>query len=155
MYTSHIYETPLGKITITCNERAVTSLSFGELIPVGANLEETPLHRKAYEELIEYLEGKRNFFDLPLEPKGTEFQARVWKSLLEIPYGEVRSYKYIAEKSGNVKACRAVGLANNRNPIAIFIPCHRVVGSSGKLVGYAGGLDIKEKLLLLEKSNGQ
>ncbi len=154
MYSLYIYETPIGKITIGCNERAVTSLSFGEHIPVGAALKETPLHKKAYEELVEYLEGKRNFFDLPLEPKGTEFQKRVWKELLEIPYGEVRSYKYIAEKAGNVKACRAVGLANNRNPIVIFIPCHRVIGASGKLVGYGGGLDLKEKLLLLEKSHG-
>ena len=96
------------------------------------------------------MEGKRKEFTLPLAPVGTEFMIRVWKSLCAIPYGETRSYKEIAESIGNKKASRAVGLANNRNPIPIFIPCHRVIGANGKLVGYGGGLHIKSFLLKLE-----
>ena len=88
---------------------------------------------------------------MPLAPKGTPFQQKVWAALQEIPYGETRSYKEIAAMVGNEKACRAVGMANNRNPLPIFIPCHRVVGTNGKLVGYAGGLDVKTFLLELEK----
>lgn len=117
----------------------------------SANLNETPLIRKAAKQLNEYLAGKRKAFDLPLEPEGTPFQKAVWKALTGIPYGSTRTYKDIAESIGNPKACRAVGMANNKNPIAILIPCHRVIGTDGKLVGYAGGLDIKKKLLELEK----
>ena len=105
---------------------------------------------KAKTELTEYFAGQRKSFDLPLEPKGTAFQQSVWRALCEIPYGETVSYGQIAERIGNKKACRAVGMANNRNPIAIIIPCHRVIGAGGKLTGYAGGLDKKEFLLELE-----
>lgn len=90
---------------------------------------------------------------MKLEPEGTPFQKEVWNALLSIPYGETRSYGQIAEQVGNPKACRAVGLANNRNPIAIVIPCHRVIGADGRLVGYGGGLHIKERLLALEQRN--
>ena len=90
-------------------------------------------------------------FDLPLAPKGTAFQQSVWRALESIPYGEVRSYGDIARQIGNPKACRAIGGANNRNPIAIVIPCHRVIGADGRLVGYGGGLDKKEMLLSLER----
>lgn len=90
-------------------------------------------------------------FDLPLDARGTEFQKKVWNELLRIPYGETKSYKDIAVAIGNEKACRAIGMANNKNPIPIIIPCHRVIGSNGKLVGYAGGLNVKEKLLNIEK----
>ncbi len=117
----------------------------------SANLNETPLIREAAKQLKEYLSGKRKTFDLSLDPEGTPFQKAVWKTLTGIPYGETRTYKDIAERIGNPKACRAVGMANNKNPIAILIPCHRVIGAGGKLVGYAGGLDIKKKLLDLEK----
>ncbi len=89
-------------------------------------------------------------FDLPLEPAGTEFQKSVWVALQAIPYGETRSYGDMARQIGNPKACRAVGMANNRNPISIVIPCHRVIGADGSLVGYGGGLDLKQKLLTLE-----
>ena len=109
--------------------------------------------RKAIKEIKEYLEGKRNSFDLPLEPEGTEFQKKAWNVLKEIPYGETRSYGEIAKLIGNEKASRAVGMANNKNPIMIMIPCHRVIGVNGKLVGYAGGLDVKEKLLNMEKNH--
>ena len=112
---------------------------------------ETPLIKKAAIQLAEYFENKRNFFDLPLNPHGTNFQLNVWNALKNIPYGETRTYGEIARMTGNPKACRAVGMANNRNPIAIIIPCHRVIGSDGSLTGYAGGLELKRKLLELEQ----
>lgn len=102
---------------------------------------------------MEYFNGQRKSFDLPLNPKGTEFQKKVWNALLNIPYGSTCSYKDIAVNIGNEKACRAVGGANNKNPIFIIIPCHRVIGKNGSLVGYGGGLDIKLKLLELEQNN--
>lgn len=112
--------------------------------------ETTPLLLKTIKQLEEYFGGQRRKFDLPLNPQGTEFQKKVWSALEEIPYGETRSYKEIAVRVGNPAACRAVGMANNRNPIAIIIPCHRVIGSNGDLTGYAGGLDIKRRLLAIE-----
>ena len=119
----------------------------------GCGVKETSLIKEAKRQLDEYFAGNRKEFDLPLRTQGTEFQQRVWKVLQEIPYGETRYYGEIAEIIGNPKASRAVGLANNRNPISIFIPCHRVIGKNGKLVGYGGGLHIKELLLDLEKNN--
>lgn len=113
--------------------------------------EETPLIKKAKDQLEEYFAGKRRDFDLPLKTRGTDFQKAAWDALLAIPYGEVRSYKQQAEKVGSPKAYRAVGGANHQNPIAIVIPCHRVIGADGKLVGYGGGLNIKETLLELER----
>lgn len=112
--------------------------------------ESTELSDRAYQQLLEYFEGKRRYFELPLELRGTKFQTAVWRELLEIPYGETRSYKYIAEAVGNPKAYRAVGMANHNNPIWIIVPCHRVVGTDGKMVGYAGGVNIKRSLLELE-----
>lgn len=111
---------------------------------------ETPLLLRAKEQLQEYFRGERQGFDLPLAPQGTEFQRRCWDALQAIPYGDTVSYAAQAAKIGNPKACRAVGMANNRNPICIIIPCHRVVGKSGALVGYAAGLETKRKLLKLE-----
>ncbi len=104
-------------------------------------------------QLTEYFEGKRTHFDLKLNPKGTEYQKKVWNALLQIPYGETRSYKEVAEMCGNPKASRAVGLANNRNPIPIIIPCHRVIGSDKRLTGYALGMKLKQNLIHLEKIN--
>ena len=150
VYNAFYYETDLGKIGIAENGHAITHIYYGEIDLENLSFIETPLIKKAYEELCEYLEGKRKEFDLPLELNGTEFQKKVWNALREIPYGKTCSYKEIAEKIGNPKACRAVGLANNRNPISIIVPCHRVIGANGKLVGYGGGLNIKEKLLELE-----
>ena len=114
--------------------------------------EETPLIKTAALQLFEYFYGKRAEFELPLSPKGTLFQQAVWTALKNIPFGETRSYKQIAEQIGNPKAVRAVGMANNRNPVPIIVPCHRVIGTNGELVGYAGGLDFKQALLDLEKS---
>ena len=110
-----------------------------------------PILLKTQKQLSEYFEGQRKIFDLPLDFDGTEFQQKVWQALLSIPFGETRSYKDIAEQIGNVKAVRAVGAANGKNPISIIAPCHRVVGANGKLVGFAGGLENKNVLLKLEQ----
>ena len=147
METTSFCGTPVGRIGITDDGRAVTRVFFSSQMEEGV---ESALARKTYDQLMEYFEGRRRAFTIPLDPKGTVFQRRVWKALGEIPYGETRSYKQIAEQIGHPKAYRAVGLANNRNPIAILIPCHRVIGSNGTLVGYAGGLSVKERLLQLE-----
>lgn len=153
MKNTFYYETPIGKIQIVGNGNAITNVCFGEGILKDTIINETPLLKKAGEQLKQYFNGKRKIFDLPLEPQGTEFQQKVWKALEKIPYGKTYSYKEIAIDIGNINAARAVGMANNKNTIPIFIPCHRVIGSNGKLVGYAGGLDIKEKLLYIEKQN--
>lgn len=115
-------------------------------------IKETPLIKRAAKQLDEYFNKKRKTFDLPLKPEGTDFQKKVWKALQRIPYGTTASYGEIAAAIGNHKASRAVGMANNRNPIAIIIPCHRVIGADGSLVGYAGGLEIKKILLELENA---
>ena len=106
--------------------------------------------RDAQRQLNEYFAGQRRVFSLPLDFKGTDFQQRVWQALLTIPYGQTRSYLQIAEQLGNPKAVRAVGAANGKNPISIIAPCHRVIGSNGRLTGFAGGLDAKARLLALE-----
>lgn len=146
------YKSNVGEIWIVENGTAITKLYFPEeKQPQGIVVQETQLLKRAGEQLVDYLAGKRKTFDLPLAPKGTEFQQHVWKALQEIPYGETRSYGDIAKRIDNPKAYRAVGMSNNKNPLPIFIPCHRVIGTNGKLVGYAGGLAIKEYLLKLEK----
>lgn len=155
MKNEYFYPTELGKIGIAENGSAITDLWFeGEQTPQNAVVRETELLRDAGKQLQAYLSGALKEFSLPLAPAGTEFMLRVWASLLSIPYGETRTYKEVARSIGNEKACRAVGLANNRNPISIFIPCHRVIGANGSLVGYGGGLDIKEHLLKLERQHG-
>lgn len=150
---AYYYDTKIGRIGIVEDGHAITHLYFNDIEEKNISIKETPLLSEAYRQLSQYLDGIRKEFDIPLNPQGTEFQMKVWSALREIPYGVTCSYKDIAIKIRNEKACRAVGLANNRNPISIFIPCHRVIGSNGKLVGYGGGLDIKEKLLKLEEVN--
>jgi O-6-methylguanine DNA methyltransferase len=119
--------------------------------PRTARVEESKAALAPYlRELDEYFAGKRRVFSMPLDLRGTEFQLQCWRALLEIPYGETRSYADIARAIGHPQAFRAVGMANNRNPIAIVVPCHRVLASNGSLCGYGGGLDIKCKLLELE-----
>ena len=146
------YDTELGRLGIRDNSQNITNLYFESenIYRDDVIIEESDLTILAYTQIREYLDGQRKVFDLPLHPNGTEFQIKVWKALTEIPYGETRSYKNIAISIGNEKACRAVGMANNKNPIPIIIPCHRVIGANKKLVGYAGGLDLKERLLDLE-----
>lgn len=151
MKSVFFYDSDIGKIGIAEDEGAITNIFFEKEEAVNFEVLETPLIKEAYKQLDEYLKGKRKTFDLPISASGTEFQQKVWKALINIPYGETRSYKDIAVAVGNEKACRAVGMANNRNPISIIIPCHRVIGKTGKLIGYGGGLPIKEHLLKLEK----
>ena len=139
MVNLYYYKTAIGDIGIAENGNAITNLFFKRKKQVdNQGLKETDLLREASKQLNEYFMGNRFKFDLPLFISGTEFQQKVWRALESIPYGETRSYKQIAEAIGNPKACRAVGMANNRNPISIIIPCHRVIGSTGRLVGYGG-----------------
>ncbi|MCB5223907.1 MAG: methylated-DNA--[protein]-cysteine S-methyltransferase [Candidatus Cloacimonadaceae bacterium] len=135
------------ELGIVVEDGKVREVEFGKYPDNGGGEEVEEVRRQ----LREYLSGKRKEFDLKLEPQGTQFQKDVWNAMLEIPYGETRSYKEIAQRIGRPLACRAVGQASNRNPIAIIIPCHRVVGSNGSLTGYGGGMPIKIRLLDLEK----
>lgn len=146
------YETNIGIIGIRDNGNAITNIYFSQ-IDNDDNIQETKLIKQCFKQIKEYLNKERIDFNLPLNLEGTEFQKNVWTELRNIPYGETRSYKDIAIAVGNEKASRAIGMANNKNPIPIIIPCHRVIGSNGKLVGYAGGLNIKEKLLNIEKTD--
>lgn len=143
------FESEIGLLCIKENGEAITQIFLADEKEI-TECNKTPLLQDAVKQLQEYFRKQRKSFELPLAPKGTEFQKKVWKVLQEIPYGETRSYKQIAELAGSPKGARAVGLSNNKNPIMIVVPCHRVIGSSGKLVGYAGGIDIKIRLLDLE-----
>jgi methylated-DNA-[protein]-cysteine S-methyltransferase len=145
-----IVDSPIGPLRLTANETAVTGLWMGASGEFSAS--ESPILNLAAAQLGEYFEGKRTDFELPLEPDGTDFERSVWHELTRIPYGETISYGQLANRLGNPKAVRAVGRANGQNPISIIIPCHRVIGASGHLVGYGGGLDRKRLLLDLEKS---
>ena len=150
-----VMNSPVGKIEIIEeNEKLIELNIYNEERNEKKNNiieEDTRLLLEVEKQLKEYFKGKRTKFEIPLNPKGTEFMKKVWKELLKIPYGETKTYKEIAEKIGDSKASRAVGMANNKNPIPIIIPCHRVIGSNNKLVGYALGLDIKQYLLDLER----
>ena len=143
-------DSPIGTLGLCARDGFLVRIVFGAV-------EETeykdPVLIMACEQLSEYFAGARRVFDFPLMPEGTEFQNKVWRALTEIPYGETRTYSEIAEKIGSPKAARAVGMANHVNPIPVIIPCHRVVGKNGKLVGYAGGLEMKTKLLDTERNN--
>ncbi|MEG0919389.1 MAG: methylated-DNA--[protein]-cysteine S-methyltransferase [Anaerovoracaceae bacterium] len=145
-----VFQSSIGFVKIEEENQKIIRLTILDTKPINMG-KPSRIITKAYKQLEEFLEGKRKKFDLPLNPSGTEFQKSVWKELSNIPYGETKSYKDIAIAIGNPNGCRAVGLANNKNPIPIIIPCHRVVGSNGKLVGYAYGLKLKEKLLNIEK----
>lgn len=149
-YVFYVENTPAGILTIAADEKAICAVSFGRIDVENAEVKETPLITKTITELNEYFKGWRKEFDLPLAPQGTDFQQKVWQVLQNIPYGQTRSYKEIAKAAGSPRGYRAVGMANNKNPIAIIIPCHRVIGANGKMVGYAGGLNTKENLLKLE-----
>lgn len=174
--------TPCGPLTLLCDGRALTAVRFGReadgaataktaqagTIQSGAGAEtrkkEMPAQEvqemqeaqeileQAAREIGEYFEGKRRAFAVPTAAAGTPFQQAVWNALKEIPYGETRTYGEIARRIGHPRASRAVGQANNRNPLPIVVPCHRVIGASGALTGYAGGLAVKERLLELERT---
>lgn len=146
-----VYETIIGLINLEYEDENLIGLEKVEDIKdYGIK---TNFTDEIYSQLKEYFDGNRKEFNVNLKLIGTEFQKKVWKALCEIPYGETRSYREIAIEVGNKDAQRAVGMANNKNPIAIIVPCHRVIGANGKLTGYAGGLDMKQKLLDIESNN--
>lgn len=148
------YETDIGEIGIAEDENKITNVFLSkEENEEECILEETEVIKNAGKQLLEYISGRRKYFDLPLYLEGSEFRVSVWNELSKIPYGSTSTYGEIAKSIGNHKASRAVGLANNKNAIPIFIPCHRVIGASGKLVGYRGGIEMKEKLLHIENIN--
>ena len=151
MVSYQFVDTPLGRMLLAQQENALIAAEFDALPRSGWVETSTPLLALAGRQLAEYFQGQRQEFSLPLAPQGTPFQQRVWSALQTIPYGQTRSYGEIARQVNSPKGARAVGMANHRNPIAVFIPCHRVVGQNGALTGYAGGLWRKEKLLELEK----
>ncbi len=148
------FHTPVGPLAVAVTERGLARLEFDRgQIPARDNhtwIESEEKTSACRRQLEEYFSGARREFDLPLDLRGTDFEKRCWQALLAIPYGETRSYGDIARAIGSPKAFRAVGLANHNNPIAIVVPCHRVLGSNGGLTGYGGGLEVKQKLLRLE-----
>lgn len=145
-------DSPFGDLLAAANEHGLCVLSSIREPDGDWECRENPTLMMLKEQLGEYFAGNRTEFSVPLVPEGTDFQKRVWNRLREIPYGETRTYGQIAAEVGNSSASRAVGMANHYNPIMILIPCHRVIGMNGKLTGYAGGLDMKERLLKLERS---
>jgi methylated-DNA-[protein]-cysteine S-methyltransferase len=149
-------DSPVGSLLVAASEQGLVRLEFarGGAGDVPESWTENPEKTASYvRELAEYFAGQRTEFSFPLDLRGTEFQKRCWRALLAIPYGETRSYADIARAVGSPRGFRAVGMANNRNPIAIVVPCHRVVASDGTLCGYGGGLDVKEWLLKLESKS--
>jgi len=146
-------KTPLGFAEIIGDENGIKSIEVHDEAEVSSSI--PMVLQEAVTQLNEYFEGKRNHFDLKLNPKGTEFQQKVWKGLLEIPYGKTRTYLEQSKILGDVKAIRAVASANGKNPLWIVVPCHRVIGSDGSLTGYAGGLWRKKWLLEHENPTTQ
>lgn len=159
---NYVYKTtdsPVGKLTLVAHNNCLVAILWENDKPGRVKLgpmtpsDSEPILLKTQIQLNEYFSGRRTQFELELEFKGTQFQKQVWNALLTIPFGETRSYQQIATQLGNPKACRAVGAANGKNPISIVAPCHRVVGASGALTGFAGGLEAKASLLQLEANN--
>ncbi len=142
------YETLIGNITIVTDNEFLVEIVFCKTI-IGLE-KETILIKKVKKQIDEYFNGIRREFDIPIKLNGTDFQIKVWEELAKIKYGEYISYQELAERIKNKNYARAVGMANNRNPIPIIIPCHRVIGKNGELIGYGGGLGIKKKLLEIE-----
>ncbi|MGM1029661.1 MAG: methylated-DNA--[protein]-cysteine S-methyltransferase [Actinomycetota bacterium] len=156
--THTIIDSPIGPLTLVGGGASLTGLYLPDHRPAPVEAafgeRDDAAFTDAVQQLREYWAGERQAFDLPLDPAGSPFQQRVWQALREIPYGETRTYGWIAASLGQPTAVRAVGLANSRNPISIVVPCHRVVGSTGKLIGYAGGVERKRFLLDLERGAG-
>lgn len=152
MKNLYYYDTVFGKIGIAEQDNMITNLYFeNDKIKDEFIFNETDLIKKAHKELVEYFNKEREIFDFKIKITGTEFEKQIYSELLKIPYGEVTTYKDIAIKIGKEKACQAVGNAIRKNPVPIFIPCHRVIGSNGKFIGYRGGIEFKKYLLILEK----
>lgn len=162
MQLAYMYmDSPVGALKLVAHDQALVAVMWDNedhkrvrLAELIENIQH-PMLLKVKQQLEQYFAGQRQQFNLPLDFQGTDFQQQVWRALLTIPYGETRSYKDIALQIGNEKAVRAVGAANGRNPISIIAPCHRVIGSGGALVGFAGGLDKKQILLSLEQGQIQ
>lgn len=151
------YDGPFGTYALEEQNGLLTRLWLGDrmaMLPGDTETSETPLLKEAHRQLTAYFARKQKKFDLPIASEGTPFQLKIWRLLLEIPYGTTITYGELARRSGDVKASRAVGMANSRNPLPILIPCHRVVGSGGKLTGYTGGVNIKIGLLQIERASG-
>jgi methylated-DNA-[protein]-cysteine S-methyltransferase len=148
---------PVGKLKVIASEQGLVAILWENDNPLRVRLEratedaDQPILRQTEQQLEEYFSGSRKSFSIPLDIRGTSFQKDVWQQLLAIPFGQTRSYGELAKELGRPLASRAVGAANGRNPLSIVVPCHRVIGSSGKLTGFAGGLDTKARLLELEK----
>ena len=151
-----LIQSPVGKLKLVASDEGLVAILWEKDTPHRVRLSELvaddrhPVLMKTERQLREYFAGERKAFSIPLDMRGTRFQKDVWEALLAIPFGETRSYGQLAKQLGNPRATRAVGAANGRNPISIIVPCHRVIGSSGKLTGFAGGLDTKAHLLRLE-----
>lgn len=158
MSTTYCYSTsPIGKLLLTCENGCLTALHFANTattldVPDHWRQDDAPF-TEALKQLDEYFTGRRQTFTLAIRPQGTAFQQSVWRQLQQVPYGQTTSYGEIARQIGNPKACRAVGLANGKNPLPIIIPCHRIIGRDGSLTGFGGGLEVKKQLLDLEQAN--
>jgi len=151
---------PVGRLRLIASDSALVGIWFEQGRDAARHRgslpeKRSPVLERALTQLQEYFAGQRRDFDLPLDPRGTEFQLRVWQRLLKIPYGETTTYGALASELGDARASRAVGLANGSNPIPIVIPCHRVIGADGSLTGFGGGLAIKQQLLELERADRQ
>jgi methylated-DNA-[protein]-cysteine S-methyltransferase len=150
---------PVGKLKLVASDKGLMAVLWENDKPNRVRLgglvkrQSHPVLIEAEKQLGEYFEGTRSSFSVPLDMRGTSFQKNVWEALLSIPFGETRSYRDLAKKLGNPRAARAVGAANGRNPISIIVPCHRVIGSNGRLTGFAGGLETKARLLKLEQGH--
>jgi methylated-DNA-[protein]-cysteine S-methyltransferase len=159
MYFAHLDDTPVGRLLLAGNDKGLAHLAFQEAhfsareIRPSADWEPSPKKlREPLQQLKAYFAGKLRKFELPLAAEGTDFQRTIWNALLDVPFGETSTYGEIARVVGKPAAARAVGLANGRNPIAIIVPCHRIIGAGGRLVGYGGGLPVKQILLQHETS---
>jgi methylated-DNA-[protein]-cysteine S-methyltransferase len=156
-YVHKIVKTPVGALTLVASDKGLAAILWendrqGRVrLDIGPEGGAHKILAEAERQLLEYFAGKRSGFDLPLDFNGTPFQKKVWAALCDIPFGETRSYADIAREVGSPKAVRAVGSANGKNPLSIVAPCHRVIGKNGKLTGFAGGLEVKEFLLGLER----
>jgi methylated-DNA-[protein]-cysteine S-methyltransferase len=148
---------PVGELKLVASDKGLVAVLWPEDSPRRVRLDDTsenenhPILIETANQLREYFDGKRKRFSIPLDMRGTPFQKDVWNALLAIPFGDTRSYQHLANQLGNPQATRAVGAANGRNPISIIVPCHRVIGSSGRLTGFAGGIEVKARLLALER----
>lgn len=157
-YASKTMDSPVGKLTLVASDKGLVAILWENddprRVPISSVSENKnhPVLVETERQLRSYFAGERQSFSLDLDPRGTTFQKKVWEALLTIPYGETRSYGQIAAQIDNPKAVRAVGAANGKNPLSIVVPCHRVIGSQGKLTGFAGGLETKACLLALEKA---